>query len=418
LKRINGTVKDLWYLAPRPGSGRRVTGIDIAAEDYHPVANNFFAIKDGDVDAAYVGLRQNVIGLPRDYTINVRGSFELSCDKYGATPVLFLGCQVTPQQMGDTPGALVAKDGGDIKVRGIVAGYGSMMANYGSISLYAKSALSTSPDRGIAIYAGNGIEVAADPNAKKGRADTGSMLPADWYAFKSAFNNYGGKGNMDQWLTLHPAQQAAQIGGNDARSAPDFRSVALDDTSKFWGNLTDIVTPDIAAQRAKNSWCSAQGGLLTLGQYIRLREYLKTLQAKEPDPDWLNLSTNNDEVTRLIDVQLTRYAVDAGDVRDGDRMRHVSLSEFFAFGSNPYMEKSKSDVIFRGLVYTRNGDFVFNADHKGIAIEGAVVVKNGDLRIREASFVGMMYNPAYIDKFMKSSMGVGTRLEKVLCVMY
>jgi len=417
LKRVAGNVKDLWYLEPSPGSGLRTVGYSIGAENYHPVTDDFFAIKDGEVDAAYVDLTSHTFGLPRNFTVHVDGGFELSSDKYGTTPMLFLGCQLTSYQLGDTPGALAVK-GGDVKIRGTVSGYGSMIADEGSIDRYAKSALSPSPDRGIAVFAGSGIQIVADPNARDASTNLGGMLASDWDAFKDAFTGYPNKAALDNWRGLSAEQQAALLGGGAASGG--FQDAKMASSTTYWGNLGDIVVPDAAAQKARDIWCGLQSGCLTVAQYIRLREYLKSVKRGSPNANWLNPAAYGSRVLSIIDAQLSRYAHDAGDVYDYGLTltRPKYLSEFFAGASNPYKEIAYPDVSFRGLIYTRNGDFVFNADKKGIAIEGAVVVRNGNLKIEDASCVDFNFSPAYLDKFVRSPFSQSARLEKVLCVMY
>jgi hypothetical protein len=322
-------------------------------------------------------------------------------------------------KVGKTPGAIVSTSG-DVNIKGTVVGYGSLIADTGSISIYAKSAMSTSPDRGIALYAGNNISIEKDPNLKMAKSNQqSSMLPSDWEAYKEALQHCDKKNEMDAWQVLTEEQREPLIGKDDT-SGGGYRNAVLDDAARFWAILSENFPPDDAAREAYRSWTSRQKGSMTLGQYIRLREYLKSADAKKPDSSWLNLSERNDEAGQIIYNQLTMYANDAGQVRDEKKCtyRPRTLSEFFSQKTNPYLLGFYPDMSFRGLIYSRNGDFRFNASQKGISIEGAVVARNGSINIREATGVNFIYNPLFLDTMLENVFAPGVKLEKVLCYIY
>ena len=65
---------------------------------------------------------------------------------------------------------------------------------------------------------------------------------------------------------------------------------------------------------------------------------------------------------------------------------------------------------FRGLIYARN-DLIYYAKGADVNIEGALVSKNGEVRISQADRVKLTYNPDYLDSILKKMPEARIRLE-------
>jgi hypothetical protein len=169
-----------------------------------------------------------------------------------------------------------------------------------------------------------------------------------------------------------------------------------------------------------------QGTGLNVENYVRMREYLKTLDRGKPDETWLDAedptvqASRHRDVQRLIKNQLSSYQLLAGQTaveKDGYvRLKWNKLSQYFS-GSNPFLTGYSADMSFRGLIYAGD-DFRFDTQQQGIEIEGALVAK-GDIDIINATGARIIYNAELLENMFVANEGdTSAKLERAYWAYY
>ena len=314
-------------------------------------------------------------------------------------------------------------DSPSIAIEGSVGGFGALKASGGNLEIAAKSALSTTPDFGIALHSeGNVVLTKPGRNASDG-------LAVDWDAFSMGAQSGGRNANLNRWGYLgENAKQTEASNFKDRMLAPSGGGA---DFQALWDGLTADFPADARALSQRNEWlkegkaavmepdpswtpspeqpeqpeievspAEPAGPGISIDKYVRLREYLKTVKNGKPDPTWLESTSpeideaRNLDVTNLVKNQLSSYQLAAGQTTtevDGQPiLTWKSLGDYFGQAENPYTANYAPDMMFRGLVYSK-GDFIFDTQRQGVYIEGALVTK-GNVRIHNATGAHFVYN--------------------------
>ena len=165
---------------------------------------------------------------------------------------------------------------------------------------------------------------------------------------------------------------------------------------------------------------------LNVENYVRMREYLKTLKNGNADETWLisddptvQASRRND-VMSLIKNQMTSFqhlAGQTGTEKDGVVVLEWNkLSDYFS-GSNPFLTGYSADMKFKGLIYAGD-DFRFDTQQQGIEIEGALVAK-GDINIINATGARIIYNSELLENMFVANEGdTSAKLERAYWAYY
>lgn len=385
---------------------------------------------------AQVNLQTRNFAIPPGVKVSSFGSLSFE-SREGAVPQLSLG---NADQI-----SMLAVTNGDLRVEGSVVGLGAVAADSGSISIQAKSTLSTSPDYGVAVFAGENVSL---DQPGTGAEDA---IPGDWEAFRMALDG----SELDGWMR-RSEERRSDIAGDFAREmvVPEGGNFG-----RLWlGLVEEFGAADGAAVGARDEWLRETvvidppsgsggepepsgggpdpsgggpgpsgggpsggsdggsprvipgGGGITMGRYIRLREYLRSR-----DDTWLNDRGLNrsEDVQRLLVNQVSffqemagQYWVEIGPEQYEARWRE--LSQFFR-GSNPFIVPYRPDMAFKGLVYAKN--FEFDANDKGIEIEGAIVTQE-NLTIRNALGARFVYNPELLQNLVTEPTSPQVELER------
>ena len=165
---------------------------------------------------------------------------------------------------------------------------------------------------------------------------------------------------------------------------------------------------------------------INVENYVRLREYLKTLKAENPDPTWLRSSEPDIQLARRNDVkamirnQLSSFQLAAGQTTI-ENNGHVSLkwnklSQYFT-GQNPFLSGFSPDMKFRGLIYAGER-FSFDTQKQGIELEGALIAGE-DLSITNATGARFIYNSELLENLFSTNEGDNSaKLEKAFWAYY
>lgn len=362
-------------------------------------------------------------------------------------PTLYLG----------SPDKGAAVDARSVRIEGSVGGMGAVKSQT-DLQIAAKSNLSTTPDYGIALHAERDIVL-----TKPGTNATDG-LAVDWDAFATAYSA-GSTKSLDNWARKSADER------NDAAAVFKTRKLAESTSPEafdpLWAALTAEFPADAAALEARDQWLEPgvkptygiptdyvppeppEGGWppgeeppppeevmldpgipagpgISMDKYIRLREYLRTVKAGQPDPTWLSSTDDavnaqrEADVTRLISNQLSNYQLQAGQISQeiGGQvvLRWKPLSSYFT-GSNPYMASYTPDMLFRGLIYAGR-DFIFDTERKGIYIEGALVAK-GNVNISDATGANFVYNSELLENlFATDDQDTSVPLERAYWAFY
>ncbi len=366
--------------------------------------------------AATFDLENRVMAVNPDIELQVDTNFTLSGRTKGQAsdplqPTLVLGNSERGASLKAT----------SIDIDGSVGGFGAIKSS-GDLKVAAKSALSTTPDFGIALHA------KGDVNLNPPGANSNDGLAVDFEAFEQATSSVKDNATLDRWGYLGDRQMASEAASFKNRSLASSGGKAQ--FQPLWDGLTSEFPADQRAIDYRDSllkeavaevtvddpdWVESPaqptpspvvvtpaepaGPGIKVDNYVRLREYLRSVKKGAPDASWLEAPSTEmkdqraADVTNLVKNQISSYQLTAGQqTKEIDGQPVLSwkpLTGFFG-GSNPYKAKYAPDMLFRGLVYTE-GNFTFNANKQGIYIEGALVATR-DVKILEASGAQFVYN--------------------------
>ncbi len=453
---------------------------------YDPLAGNankrFYAFTDTSAEgSAVIDLEARVMAVAENTELQVGDrAFRLrSVNASGMAdsarqPTLYLGSA--------DKGAAV--DAYDIDIDGSVGGRGALKSQ-GNLKIAAKSYLSTTPDFGIALHAQEDIVLTKPGNSSK------DGLAVDWVAFAAGYDkgSTATNLNLDRWARLGEAARTSQAASFQDRSLAG--SGNADEFDAIWNGLTADFPADSAALAARNEWLRdavpavmgpdpswtpapppaptapptpadptdptapvtgaptdpadppydpgtapiielepgiPAGPGISVEKYVRLREYLRTVKAGQPDPTWLNSSDpaiqaqRSRDITNLVRDQLSAYQMAAGqtsrEVNGEVVLDWNTLGDYFKpTNGNPYLASYTPDMVFRGLIYAGR-DFIFDTERKGVYVEGALVAKR-DVQIKNATGANFVYNSELLENlFATDEEDTSAPLERTYWAFY
>ncbi len=402
-------------------------------------------------------LEARTMSINPDVEVQAEGNFVLrALNENGAPdmdgqPTLILG--------NEHGAATLAASG--IQVEGSVGGQGALKAQEEGLSIRAKSSLSTTPDFGIALHSAGDVTLSRPARSSR------DGLSVDWDAYKLAVEktDRSTRGSLDAWMHLKSQTMVA----NDLSKAVLAAEGEMLDFDHIWDGLGREFDhgDDFALEKIQEwlqeaveaeyeddpSWIAPipepdpltgdlppvesppqilltpaipAGGGLTLGRYIRLREYMRSLKRGEPDPSWLEAdsgavaSQRNRDVIAMVSNQLSAYQLRSGqysqDIDGVAVLRWSKLTDFLS-GSNPFLAEYTPDMTFRGLVYA-GGDFIFDTKNQGVQIEGALVA-HGNVLIDNATGARFIYNGELLENLFATEEGdTSVKLERSFWTFY
>ncbi|MBI2267717.1 MAG: hypothetical protein HYU64_21545 [Armatimonadetes bacterium] len=398
---------------------------------YNPGNTYTGVIKDGGNDAIYLKDYNFIVPNP----VKVNGSLTLLRDpSVTSRPKLSIGYDKNLAPVGTSP-FLEIKDNLDIK--GELKGNGSVVATSTSskITFEGKSQLSTTPEKGVAIYSGGDVSMKPIDTSADLTSDPGVGLPEYYDRFQEAIGGapypknqgyiddvnfpsyYGGEWNgigpnkdkgFNKWLEWDEGDQKGVIGSSDVASTTNLRgqTVTYNPTTDAWWSSMPLTNQSqilnfLAGAALTNDPAAPPAATTTLGLYLRVKEYMKTVRSGDTKGDLLDLSREQDTISDIVMKQIEAYATKAKDEK-------TTLQTYMGRVSTNI---EAQDIQFLGLLYSKNS---FTADAGGykFSIEGSLVTKDGGLTISNASEVHFTYNPDFVG-LLKRGAGSGTQLEQV-----
>lgn len=419
---------------PAPPSGPRIRNGEVTLNTGHisttPVTvDGTFDLRNasGQV-AAQVNLVEGTFDIPANTMLQVNGDFVLQHRQLTTEdkrPKLRLVNDVSVDASVTDAVTAGMRTTGNLKIEGGLRGSGTLIAG-GDLSMYAESRLATTTARPVALFANNNVSLLRDDQATMDESSP-QTLSADWAVFKRSLSN---ETALDDYLNDPFATQNTKANGfldrpifNEGGTAPD------PDPSYYLSQvLSTYLTSAPAAMRQKVQTAYADmisDGQMTLSEAIRLREYARQLPldatATVPvlDPEtgapigeeqavpvadrWLNESAVRAEVALKVQEQLASYSIDVPyTMVDGAPVYQSLRTWFNDVATNPFEnDQTRLNSVFRGLVYSRFGNFLLDANYNGLSVFGSLVVPRGTVRFQNASGIETVYDPRYLKDLLK-----------------
>ena len=363
-----------------------------------------------------VNLATGQMAFSTGVTVKADGDFRLTADG-DLDPQLLFGYDIStadgvPRQQSIRDGLEAAQDNpdtymsainvaGDFSVRGDATGYGSVIAG-GDLRLQASSGFRNHPGLGVVI---KGESVTIDPATQIEPGFPGEPTSVDYSVYRDAINSYAGGdwSQFDSWMELTSDQRSTIIGDNPSTA---LRSTMLPNgAADYYQRLQGEMGLTLPPPNFANEFGSAWGGnQITMGQYLRLREWMQTVASGfnrgNGDETWMDMTQRIDAVAGRLENQLTGHASWADSYK-------ISLQNYL---QNP--QQVVPDMFYEGLLYAGNGGLDFNGGNRNVRIEGSIISK-GNLSIT-GDKVDLVYDRDALDDLFKyNSLNGVMRLERV-----
>lgn len=362
----------------------------------------------------------------RDYRLEVAGDVTVSGDLKlaGAVPpVVALGFESNGSFDTTSTSLSSLSVQGDVTVEGDVTGRGSLIVEAGSgngdLALAGKSNLSALPDEGVMVYAEGKITVNPVMAGFEARPDAFTQLDFELLPGVVGHPNVEDWSIMNDWLTMDPAAQLQAVGYGDNFdegislnrdnlrdiAIPNFVSAVLPSLPGWSGGLTPGGNP-LPAEAL--TFVSSFGASMSLGRYVRLREFLKTVDQGSPDLGWLTMDafgspSNQYDVAvgqRVVEMY-TRFATEAQD-------QGMTLEAFFTTAD---YTGTRDDVWLRGLVF---GDSLYAPLGNTLNMVGALATGGGSLVLSNLAGGDLRYDSSLLDLLLEDT---AFTYEKVVWVL-
>jgi hypothetical protein len=325
---------------------------------------------------------------------------------------------------------------GDLKVTGDLTGNGQLFVQKnhgqgGNLHVMGNSFMSSTRTDGMAVV--------AEGTAKFSEVDTDAaalpvyMAPNDFSGFSQAllseynhpssaavFNRFHQSTTTERMGMLGDPGQAGDaglrnqpVGDGLPKPLTSYGGVPLHQLNlsiydPSGGNATlDISARDLVSQYIDNQTHDAGGNAraLTLGGYLRLREFLKSVDLGAPkaellDPNHPHYGEGEEMVVASILNQVQAYDQDARN--EGRNLRDY-LDHLLTNSINPY-QVSVQELIFGGLLYAEGN--LFTAINNSFNLYGAMIAKGniGFAHLQKGRFV---FDPSVVEEqFELSKLGL------------
>lgn len=350
---------------------------------------------ESDVHTLYPGFQVNVrtaqMVVHPHYRLDTGGDFLVKGES-GRLPELYFGYKLTPGgvaiQKSLVDGIKAAQDhpekymaaivaSGDVNVTGGVVGYGSMIAG-GTLTIKASSGLRIAPELGVVV---KGKQIVVNPATEPEPALPGEPVDADYPIFRDAIqqDTGGDWSGYNAWLDNDEATRTTLITSLRTQGTGS-------DASTLWATLCTQIESTLPLPNLSSYGWSP--GAITVGQYVRLKEFLQTrasgYNGGAGDDTWLDPGKRTEDVSGRV----------AGVVNGIAQWARSYKQSFQQFLNTP--TQTPPDMFFTGLMYA-DEDLKINAPNKTVRLEGAVVARTGTMTIGDAKGVDLVYNRTLLD---------------------
>lgn len=318
---------------------------------------------------------------------------------------------------------------GDLTVAGEVSGFGSVItrapvAGQGVLTIQGRSQLSAAPDQGTALYAEGPIKLQpVDPQAMN---SSDAFSPADFVALSKANPAWSSYSDLSNWDSLSTSQQLAAVGINDVSIGgpavrdsliPNYQTTVANEIPG-WPSTTPGGQPmppqaiayvnQLLSGPSPSAFPFNGDTGVSIGRHIRLREFLKTVDAGTPDLSWLALNDNDKNIAAQSSLRnlYARFAADAAEHGAS------SLTSYLNSPTNPYASKDYRDIDLKGLVYTMAHFYAVGS--RNFNIDGAVAAAQGSLTIANIEKGSFHFNSEYLQTLLSDQ---DVKLKSVVWVL-
>lgn len=394
-------------------------------------------VKDGKVVARVEDYK---LVFSEGVSVNFRGPTTIDSD--GAKPSILMGYNTTNHDNSYLPwnsqGTFLKVTDGSLNIDGSVGGKGSLMAtgnttNQGDVIMRGRSQLAVDPDASVTVFADRNIKV-SPPDPTSVRFFSNDLAPISQamrsYADNEDIDNWGGgKRPLNEFASLGPDQDFHTQGGKDPISDQRISNASIK-TTRVSQNLSEIKSALVAnfpvidqnedaAAEFESMYHKFTEGVsdpgLTVGRYLRLREFLRDLQVAHDSHEgvpsaasspWGDLTARNEVLNDQLKSEISFFARKAtSSNRSLSNLIHDSRS------TNPTANDltnsmNARDAKWTGFLYAR-GSVAIDSGGGDLDLRGSLVARN-DMAVTNVTNVISIYDPAYLKS--ASQFMVGNKL--------
>ncbi|MBS2036269.1 hypothetical protein JST97_14860 [bacterium] len=382
-------------------------------------------------------------------SVNFQGPTTI--DSQGGKPSILMGYNTNALAESYMPwnssGTFLKVTNGSLNIDGSVGGKGSLMAtgnttNQGDVIMRGRSQLSVDPDASVTVFADRNIKV-SPPDPTSARFFSNDLAPISLamrnYSEAQDLNNWSrGSRPLNDFASLGADQDYLTQGGKNPISDQQVGTQSIK-TSPVDSNLSEIKSALIAnfpvidqnenaaaefnAMYDKFMTGVAEPGM-TVGRYLRLREFLRDLQSAQdsgsPLPSaatsaWGDLTARNESLNDQLKSEISFFNRKA---TASNRSFHNLIYDNRS--TNPTENDltnsmNARDAKWTGFLYAR-GSVAIDSGGGDLDIRGSLVARN-DMAITNVTNVVSIYDPAYLKS--ASQFMVGNKLaNKLWCDFY
>ena len=382
-------------------------------------------------------------------SVNFQGPTTI--DSQGAKPAILMGYNTNSLAESFMPwnsaGTFLKVTNGSLNIDGSVGGKGSLMAtgnttNQGDVIMRGRSQLSVDPDAAVTVFADRNIKV-SPPDPTSARFFSNDLAP-----ITVAMRNYSDDHDLNNWNKgSRPLNDFASLGADQdyltqgGKNPVSDQKVSTDTikTSPVNSNLSDIKAALVAnfpvidqsedaATEFNAMYDKFMNGVsdpgMTVGRYLRLREFLRDLQSAHdsgsPLPsaassDWGDLTLRNESLNDQLKSEISFFNRKA---TAQNRTFHNLINDNRS--TNPTNNDltnlmNARDAKWTGFLYAR-GSVAIDSGNGDLDLRGSLVARN-DMAITNVTNVVSIYDPAYLKA--ASQFMVGNKLaNKLWCDFY
>lgn len=352
----------------------------------------------------------------------------------------------------NSDGTFLKVDHGNLEVKGAISGAGSVMAtgnatDQGSVLMMGRSQLASEPDSAVTIYAERNIKMSApDPTTARFFSTDLSAIAQGLESYAQAHTRYDdgdvvfdpwkdGRAPINEFANLGPDQDNLTQGGetpvpDTEVSSSTIKTSPISQSSAVKAALIDQFTvlndPDEDYRNAAQaefdrfySQLTAQGGL-TVGRYLRMREFLREMEmarrSGDPMPSsdlnnpthslWADPAQMNEVLNDQLKAEISYFHRKANIMgHNGQSMKRLNEDTMHSSPTNNPLTSimDSRDAKWTGLLYAR-GSIVVDTGRAGpndSVLKGALDVRGSmiaryDMAVANVTGITTVYDPYYL----------------------
>lgn len=357
------------------------------------------------------------------------------------TPSVLVGYHPDGWLPWNSKGSFLKVNQGDLVIDGSLAGNGAVMTtgnstSEGSISLQGKSQMSSDPDSGVTMFAERNIRVGApDPSsAEFFHFDLAAISQGmEAYVASTGASWDDGSSPLSRFADLGEEQNLHTQGGQTVIDDSSVLDTSIK-TAPVNANLSELKAqlestfPILANPAAQaefqglyDHFMNGDPGVvepgMTVGRYVRLREFAREMQLAddrgEPLPtsdladpnvsNWAQVDKNNARINDQLKAEISYFHRKAGTL--GKTLKQlIKAPNAGNPDNNPLTgEMNVRDARWTGLMYARGSVWVDSGGGR-LDVRGSLVARS-DVAVTNSTGVTTVYDPRYLNGLTRYSVG-------------